>query len=117
MTATSPSVPFELHAGPFTGRDRVVASFRGREEIGRPFRFDVMGFTQIDGVTLEASLLGQTASLLMQSGEGAPRVVRGILASFEREGPPNSYGDIGFRARLVPRLWLLERRTRSLILK
>src|SRR5437868_2739327 len=107
MTTPSPSAAFELHAGPFSGRELAVVSFRGREQISKPFCFDVVATTRHESATLEASLLGQPARLLMHAADRPPRVVRGIVAAIEREGHPSPLGDVGFRVRIVPRLWLL----------
>jgi type VI secretion system secreted protein VgrG len=119
MTTPSPSAAptaaFELHAGPFAGRDLTVVSFRGREQISAPFCFDVQVTARAEGAPLAASLLGQAATLLMSVPDQPPRVVRGIIASVEHEGQPGSLGEVPFRVRLVPRLWLLKRRKRSRI--
>src|SRR4051794_34404705 len=115
MTTTSASAAFELHAGPFAGRGLTVVSFRGREQISAAFCFDVLVTARPEGAPLAASLLGQAATLLMNVPDQAPRIVRGIIASIEHEGQPGSLGEVPFRVRLVPRLWLLKRRKRSRI--
>src|SRR5262249_21998161 len=75
----------------------------------------VLVTARAEGASMASSLLGQAATLLLNVPDQAPRVVRGIIAAIEHEGQPGSLGEVPFRVRLVPRLWLLKRRKRSRI--
>ena len=115
-SASGPSgSPFALAAGPFAeGRLRVL-SFRGREVVSRPFRFDVMvAAGGADAPALASALLGEPASLTLQVPDGEPRTVRGIVAAVEAQAVLEQ-GRHAFRLRVVPRMWLLGKRKTSRI--
>ena len=78
LLGTSPGAAlFELWAGPFRGGDLLVASFRGREEMSRPFSFEVLALAQPDAELLD-TLLGQPATLVIQNPGKPARVVAGL---------------------------------------
>lgn len=105
--------PFTLRAGPFAAGRLRVLSFRGREAVSRPFRFDlVVGVDQADAPELESALLGQPASLALLVPDADPRCVCGIVAAVEAQDAFEQ-GRHAFRLRLVPRLWMLGKRRTS----
>ena len=109
----SSRTPFTLAAGSFdAGRLRVL-SFRGREAVSRPFRFDlIVDADESDAHDLEPELLGRPATLAMQVAGGEPRRVCGIVAAVEAQDAFEQ-GRHAFHLRLVPRLWLLKKRKTS----
>ena len=89
-----------------------VVSFRGREELSLPYRFDILGrATGVDVGEFEEAVLQQGACLLIHDAV-LPRMVRGIVASLSLEHV-DSHDRLTFRARIVPRLWLLKHRKNS----
>jgi type VI secretion system secreted protein VgrG len=87
-----------------------VTSFRGRERISRPFEYDVDVVTTRIVPTVAPQLLGRRAMLLLTSGGGDARTVRGVVARQRVEGHPIDRDKYQLRLKLVPRLWLLRRR-------
>nr|WP_269749932.1 type VI secretion system tip protein TssI/VgrG [Polyangium fumosum] len=90
-----------------------VVSFKGREEMSKPYAFDVLVLAAPD-VDLQ-DLLGRPATLSFNIPSRAPRLVRGIIASVEPQVPSADQGRQACRLRLVPRLWLLRHRVTSRI--
>src|SRR5262245_30258348 len=79
--------PFVFQAATYAAGQLRVLSFRGREVMSRPFRFDVLvAAEKADHDALKSELLGQAASLLMVAPPGAPRTVCGIIAAIEAQG-------------------------------
>jgi type VI secretion system secreted protein VgrG len=106
---------FTLAAGPFAPGRLKVLSIRGREATSLPFRFDLtLEVDQADAPELEQRLLGQPATLALDVAGGEPRNVCGIIAALEARDV-FLQGRHVFRARLVPRLWLLGKRKTSRI--
>ena len=119
MSIESPSVtdqsagPYELQAGPYASGELRVCSLRGREAISECFRFDVEFASDVDPSELRGNVVGQSASLILRNAGGS-RTVQGIVASLRQKEPLRTY-DRRFRIRVVPRLWLLRRRTNTRI--
>lgn len=70
---------FRLEAGPFRGGDLRVESFRGREAVSRPYRWDI----SVDAPSeppdvIETALLAQPARLDISLQGDAPRTVHGV---------------------------------------
>lgn len=80
-----------------------VVRFRGREAMSRPFVFDVQLASKEPSLDPE-DLIGKPATLRWTVGDGE-RLVRGIVARFERGGKGRGFHR--YAARLVPRLWSL----------
>jgi type VI secretion system secreted protein VgrG len=114
LSSGSPSVPaFTLAAGKLAAGRLRVLSFRGREAVSRPYRFDVaVTVAGADAHDLEAQILAQPAVLAMQVPGGEPRAVCGIVAAVEAEDA-FAAGHHELRLRIVPRLWLLAKRKTS----
>jgi type VI secretion system secreted protein VgrG len=115
LTSACSPAPFTFAAGPFAAGRLRVLSFKGREAVSRPYRFDVeIGADASDAHDVEPALLGQAASLTMLLPEGERRTVAGIVAAVEAQGAFEQ-GRHAFRVRVVPRLWLLGKRKTSRI--
>jgi type VI secretion system secreted protein VgrG len=111
----SPAAPFALAAGSFAAGPLRVLSFRGREEVSRPFHFDVeVAVVEADAPDLASALLGQPAALTLEVPGGDPRTVRGVVAAVEAQAAFD-HGRHAFLIRVVPRLWLLGKRKTSRI--
>lgn len=95
---------FEFAAGPYRSGELSVVSFRGIEELSRPFRFDVA--IRADIPDLASELTGETAALTIRGGDGSRRVIDGIVASV-RADAPRAGEPGGYRIKMVPRLWTL----------
>ncbi|WP_438002363.1 type VI secretion system tip protein TssI/VgrG [Sorangium sp. So ce185] len=104
---------FELWTGPFRGRALDVTSFRGREEISRTFSFEVHVLVDTGTDLLEAGILGQPATFVIQNHGLPPRLVQGIVASVQPESRQPSRDRRAYRVRIVPRFWLLKHRITS----
>ena len=107
---------FEFRAGPFVQGELNVLSFTGREGISQLFSFEVVFSTTANSRELEAGLIGQPATFVMQVTGGEPRLVHGIVAwlQIEEDWALND-GFRHYRARLVPALWRLKQRVNSRI--
>lgn len=107
-----PAGPFRIEAPSYDGALQVLR-FRGRESVSHPFRFAIhVGAAQANGPALERGLLGQAATLSIDTARGT-RTVCGIVAGVQSE---HRLADgHAFRLMLVPRLWLLGRRKTSRI--
>ncbi len=99
--------PFLLRVGnspPFR-----VHSFTGREEINRLYLFDIVASVDdVDG-QIDRTLLGSSATLLVNVPGDTPRAVHGIVTSVEGEDSLVK-GSRTFHLRLSPSLALLEKR-------
>jgi type VI secretion system secreted protein VgrG len=106
---------FTLTAGSFSAGELHVLSFRGREEVSRPFRFDltvaVRGTTARD---IEGELLGQLAVLRLEVPGGDGRPVCGMVTRVDTLHALDD-GTRAVRVKLVPRLAWLARRVTSRI--
>lgn len=95
----------------------LVHRLRGTEDLSGPFRFDVRATMRRDGAAPSVDeLLGQNAVLHFGAG-GAERTVHALVATArtDEEHPP--FDRVGYRLRLVPRLWLLRHQHRSRIFR
>src|SRR6185436_9573363 len=86
-----------------------VLKFEGREGISQTFEYD-LELASPDGDLELESVVGKPAILTMHTDDD-PRVVEGLVSRFEltRSGRKLTF----YRARLVPRLWVLNLATRS----
>ena len=96
----------------FTGLPgAVVTRLSGREEISRPFHYEVELLTrssESDGAVDSSTLLGQSATVSFINGAGDERHVNGVVSAFTHV----DYGlrHHAYRAVLRPAFWLLTRR-------
>jgi type VI secretion system secreted protein VgrG len=108
---------YELSTERYSAGELQVVSFRGVEQISRPYAFEILLLgTAIDAASLERDLLGQGATLLMRASGSEEHVFHGVLRRVEAEGIGGG-GELRhrFRAFLAPRLWLLGRGRNSRI--
>jgi type VI secretion system secreted protein VgrG len=107
---------YELRAGPFVQGELRVLKFKGREAISKPFAFEILFDSNLSPAELEAGLVGQSATLVMQAPRHVPRVVHGIAAWLRAE---NAWKDEHTRRRytlrLVPSVWKLGKRINTRI--
>ena len=81
---------------------------RGREELGRPFKYD-LELLSMDAGLSGARLLGQGMTISIEQQDGHTRHIHGIVTRFERGGGRGRYAL--YEATLRPSLWLLSRTT------
>ncbi len=99
-----------MEGGPFRSGELRVVSFRGREELSRPYRWDVV--CEVEGIdfdALEVELLGQSACLDFTLANSAPRIVHGVISSLRRDDASTDGLSRRIKLRLSPRLALLSR--------
>jgi type VI secretion system secreted protein VgrG len=106
---------YQLRAGPFVRHELAVVSFDGVEGISRPYSFEIDFLAKVEEPLLEGLIVGKPATFSMRATARVRRVVHGILAWVQPEGARPMDGLRCYRARLVPRFWLLKRRRMSRI--
>ena len=79
---------------------------RGREELGRPFKYD-LELLGTDGGLSGSKLLGQSMTVMIEQQDGRTRHVNGIVTRFDRGGGRGRYAL--YEVTLRPALWLLSR--------
>lgn len=106
---------FALRLGALGPDNLSVVSFKGRERLSEPFRYDVVFATEASE-TIVMSSLGHPVQLALAVPGGTPRIVQGLAASLTLVGPaPHERGTDRrrYRVRMVPKLWLLKHRRRN----
>ncbi len=112
---------FALRLGVLGPTDLSVVSFKGRERLSEPFRYDVV-FATSAPETVVMSSLAHPASLALavpggtSAGPGARRVdpdPRSRRAGSSSSPYPRGDDRRRYRVGIVPRLWLLKHRRRS----
>ncbi len=117
-----PVSPLELDHFHFISRGKVerqlrVIRFHGEERVNTPYEIDVevAAATSIDPFgTLEEQLLGQPSSLIMTETGDVPRVIHGVVTSYDVAGT-HAVDQVKIRLRLSARIALLKLRTHSRI--
>lgn len=100
---------FQVDGGP---ADKLrVASFRGTEQISRPFRFE-LELVSLDGAIELKSMIGKPAVLTI-SGTQGKRFVHGVVLRLQQLGRLGRFTT--YRADLVPEVFLLSYTARSRI--
>ena len=114
--STSPAL-YELRAGPFVQGELRVLRFKGRETLSKPFAFEILFDSETPPWELEAGLVGQSATLVMQSPSHPPRVVRGVAAWLRARtgGRTTRPARCKYTLRLVPSVWKLSKRVNTRI--
>src|SRR5262245_33524608 len=97
--------------GPAAMKDLRLARFIAREQISRPFEYQLAllgGESGSDGAIDPDRILGQPVTVLLSPGAATPRHFNGIVTEFAHVG----YGDRHheYHAVLRPAFWLLTRR-------
>ncbi|MBK8258772.1 MAG: type VI secretion system tip protein VgrG [Polyangiaceae bacterium] len=111
----SDSALFQLWVRGFSPDHFRVRTFRGREEMSQPYRFDIqVTCPASEDVPMERAALGRPAALCLRGTE-IPRVFHGFLAAAKltRLAPVDHAAHLTFR--LVPRFWALTKRINSRI--
>ena len=108
------STTFEITAGPYTSSELTVVSFQAEERVSALYRADVRVTFSGAPEGFDASVLGQSACLILSPGADSPGLLRGIVAAVEAEGAV-LHDRRAYRLRIVPRLWRLKRRVTSRI--
>src|SRR5262245_59280256 len=106
---------FQLRAGSVSSRDFEILAFRGEEEISELYEFDVDVMTDADAETMETSLVGADARLMLVVPDRPPRTVHGIVAHVRFSGRQLTTGKALATVRIVPRFWLLKHAKRTRI--
>ncbi|AUX42286.1 uncharacterized protein SOCE26_037160 [Sorangium cellulosum] len=115
MNITADGNPFSLLLGPFARDDFEVLRLSGAEAVSRLFSFDLRVATSLDPVQLEASAVGQPATLAIDVPGGAPRILCGVVVSASFEGAWNADQRAEVGLRIAPRFWLSKHRRTSRI--
>src|SRR5688572_788804 len=107
----SPVSPLELDHFHFISRGKVerqlrVIRFQGEERVNTPYEIDVevAAATSIDPFgMLEEQLLGQPSSLIMTEPGDVPRVIHGVVTSYDVAGT-HAVDQVRIRLRLSARI-------------
>src|SRR5437870_3535114 len=112
---TASEAEFEFEVGPHAAGDLAVLGFEAEEELSRPFSLDVTLVAKPDVDVTPPSLIGESALLTIQLGDGTARFVHGLVA--EVKSWEEGAGDDRRRywMRVVPTLWKLGHVHRSRI--
>ncbi len=88
---------------PFGADVLLLEGFSGREAISEPFHFELrMRSTQV--ALAASSIVGQSATVTVQTPGGSARYFNGIVTRFAQVGADAAHGY--YSAALAPRLWL-----------
>ncbi len=85
-----------------------VHEFAGREDMSRPFSFELTLVATDNALDFD-KIIGQAVAVSIDLADGSPRWVHGIVSRFAQTG--SSLRTTTYRAEIVPWLWLLSRRT------
>ncbi len=105
---------FEISVGPYASGELDVRSFKGREEVSRPFSFEVVVATTVDAEALEDELLGAVARFTINLPDHGVRVIEGVVTELRAREDLLPHVRHQCRLRIEPRLSLaaLRRDTR-----
>jgi type VI secretion system secreted protein VgrG len=113
--ANAPAL-YELRAGPFVHGELRVLKFKGREALSKPFAFEILFDSELPPAELEAGLVGQSATLVLQAPSHPPRVVHGVAAWVRAENAwKDEHTARKYTLRLVPSVWKLGKRVNTRI--
>ena len=93
-------------ATPLREDELLLQGFSGREEISRPFRFDLRLLSENSSISFDA-LVGKAATVTLLLPDGTPHHINGIISNFSQGGRSGYL--TRYNATLVPWLWLLTR--------
>ena len=104
--------------GPF-GNDAVILSFSGREQISRPFEFNVE-ITSTEIAIKPADVIGIPLCVRLDRGDGKERFFHGYVSHMSAGETTEVVGEKkisyrNYRVRLVPWLWFLSRAARCFV--
>lgn len=84
-----------------------LSRIRGREAMSEPFAYELELYANGDGPSCE-SLIGTDAAVSIEAADGTIRYLQGVLTEFGIAGAWPDPGRTFFRARLEPKLALLD---------
>jgi type VI secretion system secreted protein VgrG len=97
----------------------LLQRFAGEEVISRLFRFELDLLAESTATIAFDSILGQGVTVTLMMPDGTPRYFNGIVSRFTQgQRIPSAQGGgtfTGYRAEVVPRLWMLKRTYQSRI--
>lgn len=96
---------FDIEISGYHGRPMRIARLEGREELGRPYEFEIDLVSQDDELPI-AALVGKPAVLTLRQGVGQRRI-HGVLRRMDAAGEASG-GFYAYRLGLSPRLALLQ---------
>jgi len=99
-----------FRCGSLNESDIRVVSFKGKEEISRPYAYEVTFIHPKEDVSL-SGMLGQSATLRLLGAAGERRI-HGVVERFEQSGAEHASDQTEYLAVIVPRIALL-RHTRN----
>jgi type VI secretion system secreted protein VgrG len=111
-TFTQAERPLAIHT-PLGEDVLLLATFRGSESISRLFRYDVDLLAEADTAVPFGKLLGAGMTVEFRMADGNSRYFDGIVKRFAQGERDELF--TRYRAELVPRMWLLTKKTRSRI--
>jgi type VI secretion system secreted protein VgrG len=85
----------------------LLTGFRGREELSRPFRYELEFRSENDAVAAK-DIVGKGLTWTVHPSDDQPRHFHGIVSRFTA-GARHGQGLRNYRAEVVPWLWLLTR--------
>src|SRR6202042_3815027 len=88
-------------------------SLIGSEELSHLFNFDLELLAPVDAPVSHDRILGRTVTAELRQRADSMRYFNGIIAQFGEHGRDPLF--IYYRARMVPKLWLLTRTRRCRI--
>ncbi|MFL5356668.1 type VI secretion system Vgr family protein [Archangium sp.] len=106
---------FEFKAGPHAMGELAVVGFEADETVSQPYSVEVTLATPPDVQVDEKALLGQSALLLVQLGDGTARFFNGIVSRVVRWDANRGPERQRYRVTVVPRLWTLRHTRKSRI--
>lgn len=104
LIITQDNRPLQTAVSPLGPNDLIPVAFHGEEEVSAPFAFTV-DFVSTNAAIAASSLLGKPMSIRIAMEGGRERFVHGIVRKFGSRGKFREL--YGYRAELVPSLWLL----------
>lgn len=106
---------FEFEVGPHGAGELLVLALEADEEVSAPFSADVT-LAVPPGVDVDAAgLLGETAVVSVNLGDGSSRYFHGIAAHVRAWEEGGGEDRRRLRVKVVPRLWLLGKNRQSRI--
>jgi len=89
------------------GKEKLLLGrFSVREELGRPFRIEAELLSRDHDIVLDR-LVGEPVCIALSLGGGKHRYFHGVVSTFVQVDPVGRFA--GYRATIVPWLWLLTR--------
>ncbi len=91
----------------------LITELKGHEEISHLFDFQVTLIADLNNEVRFDGIVGQTVTVEMSQVDGTKRYFHGLVNRFTQGARDENF--LHFRARVVPKLWLLTKKVRSRI--